>query len=570
MPYELEPRYPIVGGTLEVGYGPLAAEAAGVVPGVLAIDGPAAVDWTSFIRSLVAAIGHHNIPVQQIDVRARLRDWSEIQRRTETATLRDDPVFARAPSGTLVDLFAAPPAARQRDAVTDPRAMEQLRIVFGPGAALAAHDALWYVDLPKRVGLRAMEAGHAANLGQPPGESGTARRLMFVDWPLEDRHRRTLVTRLARYVDLREVVRPRSLRGDALRRSLAALVGAPFRTRPAFLAQPWGGRWARDVLGARDSEPNAGLGYELIAPESGVLFGDDGERIEVALDVVLAEHADEVLGAEIARRFAGAFPIRFDYLDTVGGGDLSVHCHPRDAYMREVFGLPYAQDESYYVMVTRPGARIHIGLRDDADLAAFRAAAEHSQTDAVPFAIERFVNSLPAEQHQLYLIPAGTPHGSGEGNVVLEISATPYAYSLRLYDWMRAGLDGTPRAVQLDHAFANLDPRRRGKNVASELVSKATPVRKGAGYTEHAIGRHRELFFAVNRLEIDDVAPDDTAGRFHVLNLVDGEEVLIRTESRREHRLSYAETIVVPAGIGAYSIARTGSSPAKVVKAFVA
>ena len=109
-----------------------------------------------------------------------------------------------------------------------------------------------------------------------------------------------------------------------------------------------------------------------IAPESGVLFGER-DHIEVGLDLLLAEHADDLLGAEVARRFDNAFPIRFDYLDTAGGGDLSVHCHPRDAYMREVFGLPYAQDESYYVMVTRPDARIHLGLRDDADLDAFRA-----------------------------------------------------------------------------------------------------------------------------------------------------------------------------------------------------
>jgi hypothetical protein len=230
MPYELEPRYPIVGGTLEVGYGALAAEAAAAVPGVLAIDGPATLDWASFIRSFVAAIGHHNVRVQQTDVRTRLRDWSEIQQRTEAPRLRDDPVFAKAPSGTLLDLFAALPTAGPRDAISDPRAMEPLRIVFGPGAALAAHDTLWYVDLPKRVGLRAVEAGRAANLGQPAGERGTARRLMFVDWPLEDRHRRTLVRRLARYIDLRDAERPRSLRGDALRQSLAALVGAPFRT----------------------------------------------------------------------------------------------------------------------------------------------------------------------------------------------------------------------------------------------------------------------------------------------------------------------------------------------------
>jgi mannose-6-phosphate isomerase class I len=569
MPYELEPRYPIVDGKLELGYRMLATDAAGVVPGVLAIDGPAALDWATFMRSLVAALGHHNLRVQQTDVRARLRDWTDIQERTETPALRDDPVFAKAPSGTLLDLFAALPAAGPRDAVTDPRAMEPLRIVFGPGAGLAAHDALWYADLPKRVALRAVLDGRTANLGQPPGESGTARRLMFVDWPLEDRHRRTLVSRVSRYVDLRDAEQPRSLTGVALRQSLAALVGGPFRTRPAFLAQPWGGRWARDVLGARESEPNAGLGYELIGPESGVLFGER-DHIEVALDLVLAQHADDLLGAEVAHRFDNSFPIRFDYLDTAGGGDLSVHCHPGDAYMREVFGLPYAQDESYYVMVTRPDARIHLGLRDDVDLDAFRTAAERSHADGAPFAIERFVNSLQAELHQLYLIPAGTPHGSGEGNVVLEISATPYAYSLRLYDWMRAGLDGSPRPVQLDHAFANLDTRRRMKNVTSELVPQPTPVRSGAGFAEYAIGRHPELFFAVNRLDIDDVAEDDTRGRFHVLNLVDGDEVVVRTGSGREHRLAYAETIVVPASVGVYSLKRTGRLPAKVVKAFVA
>jgi len=309
--------------------------------------------------------------------------------------------------------------------------------------------------------------------------------------------------------------------------------------------------------------------HELIAPESSVLFGER-EHIEVGLDLLLAEHADALLGIGVARRFAGSFPIRFDYLDTAGGGDLSVHCHPDDPYMREVFGLPYGQDESYYVMVTRPGARIHLGLRDDADLTAFREAAERSQANGAPFAIERFVNALPAEQHQLYLIPAGTPHGSGEGNVVLEISATPSVYSLRLYDWMRAGLDGTPRAVQLDHAFANLDTRRRGGAVARELVPGSTAIRHGAGFAEYAIGHHPDLFFAVHRLHVDDVADDDTRGRFHVLNLVDGDEVLIRTGSGREHRLAYAETIVVPAVVGAYSVVRTGRLPAKVVKAFVA
>jgi mannose-6-phosphate isomerase class I len=568
MPYDLEPRYPLAGGTVEIGYESLAADAMHV-RGTLAIDGPAALDWTRFIGSLVTALERRGVHARLLtDVRARMKQWAEIERLTETAALRHDPVFAKVPSRSMSDLFDAPPYLPPGPDVLR-FGEDGLAITHGPGAALTPHHRLWYVDLPKRLALRDAEEGRAVNLGQAPGEVGSARRTMFVDWPLEDRHRRELTPTLGRYVDLTDMERPRSLTGDVLRRSLAELVRAPFRTRPTFLPQPWGGRWANEVLGVRDGEPNAGLGYELIAPESGVLFGDR-DTVEVALDLIVSEHADALLGPEVARRFDRSFPIRFDYLDTVGGGDLSVHCHPRDAYMREVFGLPYAQDESYYVMVTRPGARIHLGLRADADLDAFREAAERSQNDGAPLAIDQFVNSFPAERHQLYLIPAGTPHGSGEGNVVLEISATPYVYSLRLYDWMRAGLDGTPRAVQLDHAFANLDTRRRGNAVAHELVPSPTAARNGAGFTEYELGRHAELFFAVHRLDVDDVASDSTNGRFHVLNLVEGDEVLLRTVTGGEHRLAYAETIVVPAIVGAYTLTRTGPGLAKVVKAFVA
>ena len=71
---------------------------------------------------------------------------------------------------------------------------------------------------------------------------------------------------------------------------------------------------------------------------------------------------------------------------------------------------------------------------------------------------DRFLLTHPAEQHRLYLIPAGTPHASGAGNVVLEISATPYLYTLRFYDWLRRDLDGELRPVHV--ASRVREPRR--------------------------------------------------------------------------------------------------------------
>jgi mannose-6-phosphate isomerase class I len=552
VPYGLEPRYPVIGGEVECGFEPL-VRVLRATRGVVAIDGPAAAPWDEFIARLRASLGD----VKTIDARVHYRDWYEIDRVTDT-TLRGDPVFATIPETPLVSLL--------RDALPDLWAFDELAIVYGPGSAHFGHDVLWYADLPKRLGLEAVVAGRARNLGQSHGDRGNARRLLFIDWPIEDRHRSEHQGRWERYLDLSDVDEPRSLSATALAATVKHLAGGPFRTRPTFLRVPWGGRWLSDELHAPGG-PKLGLGYELIAPEAGVLLG--GERpMEVALELVIAADRIAVLGTSAAT-VPAAFPLRFDYLDTAGGGDLSVHSHPGDAYMREVFGQKLAQHETYYVMVEGKDGRIFLGLRDETDIAAFRSAAEASLRDRTPLAIARFVQTVPARRHQLYLIPAGTPHGSGVGNVVLEISATPYLYSLRFYDWLREDERGELRPVQLDHAFANLVSERRGAAVPRDLVPEPIGVRKGDGYTEVAFARHAEVFFSVHRIDFDKPVLDRTGDRFHVLNLAEGEDIEIRTAAGRRHRLRYAETILLPAAVGEYELVPLTRGHRTVVKAFV-
>jgi mannose-6-phosphate isomerase class I len=553
MTYDPEPRYPLVAGEVQAGWEPLAAEVARRHTRVLAIDGPAALPWESIEASLGRAL-----QARTQDVRSAMAPWGEIQRRTASAELPGDPVFARAFEGSLSDLFNELPSLTPTNGLT---------VLFGPGSALVDHDLLWYADLPKRLALDAVQRGQAGNVGQPPGEPGSERRLLFVDWPMLDRHKRELAGHLDRYIDLSDPEAPRSIEGNALRRSLAALAVRPFRTRPTFLPGPWGGQWLRRVLGVETDAPNLAWSYELITPESGLLLGDS-EPAEVGFELLMAEHAQRVLGTEVAERFGQSFPIRFDYLDTLDGGHLSIQCHPSETYMRETFGLPYTQHETYYVMVTTPGAKIFLGLREDVDLLAFEADAELAEQPGEEFEPERYLQTQPAKQHRLYLIPAGTPHASGAGNVVLEISATPYLYTLRFYDWLRQDLDGSLRPVHLRHAFSNLDLRRRGRSV-HELMPEPSVIRNGSGWSELALGRSPELFFAVHRLDFEDEVADDTDGRFHALNLTAGDEIEVETATGAVHPLSYAETIVIPAAVGEYRLRRTRSGPCKVVKAFV-
>jgi mannose-6-phosphate isomerase class I len=560
--YEADPCH-VIAGVVGIGY---RSAVSVLAPGsVLAVDGPSAAGWDLIAAEICDALAAREVATKLIDMREHFAAWPDILALTASAELEHDPDFAPLSQAGLADFFTAAPAAEAvPNAVT---------VVFGPGAALVSHDQLWYADLPKRYAEAEITAGTGRNLGQPAGAGqGTTRRLFYIDWPVLDRHRDTVAADVDLWLDTQDPRAPAWLTGPALREALSGLAAQPFRTRPTFNTTSWGGHWAQEQLGFNPKAPNTALGYELIAPESGILLSDrSGARIEIPLQALVALYPEEVLGTGVHATFGTSFPIRFDYLDTVGGGNLSVHCHPQSDYMQRVFGWPYTQHETYYMMVGGAGRRVFLGLRQDADLEAFRREADRAVHDGVPFDIERYVQAFPAGQHQLFLIPAGTPHGSGEGNVVLEISATPYLYSLRFYDWLRKDGEGRQRPVHVGHAFENLNPDRSGDAVSRDLVQQPRTVRSGEGWREDLIGQLPEMFFEVRRFELaaDAVANDATDHRFHVLNVVAGEGLLLETDSGHSYVLAYAETLTIPASVGAYHVRAVGTEPVRYVKAFV-
>lgn len=522
------------------------------------------LDWQALVTCVADALHRVGVSVDVVDMREFVVSWEEVLRRTASAQrLKDDRDFATLAAGSVRDLFdRLPVPSRQRD---------RLVMIVGPGAALADHDVLWYADLPKRHAEAAVASGTGQNLGQP-SDAGrpSARRLFYVDWPMTDRHRDALALRIDCWIDMRDSANPSWATGPELRRSLRTLSAQPFRTRPVFNTTPWGGHWAQTELGFNPDAQNTALGYELIAPESGLLVGTADAAIEVPLQLLISLHPTEILGSHVRELFGTSFPIRFDYLDTVGGGNLSVHCHPGAKDMAEVFGWPYPQHETYYVMVGGEERVIYLGLRADASLEEFQRCAYQADKYGVEFDIGRFVQTFPADQHQLFMVPAGTPHGSGAGNVVLEISATPYLYSLRFYDWLRRDNDGTQRPVHVEHAFRNLNRDRRGHAVSHDLVQQPRITLRGDGWHEELLGTLPELFFEVRRLTIgrDAQACRQTGDRFHILNLVDGDQVMIHW-SGGSHHLSYAETIVIPAEVGSYRVVASSRSPARIVQAVV-
>lgn len=565
--YEPRPHYRAVQGAVGRGW---QAAAATLASGqrCLAVDGPASLDWAATIRDVTAATStHFGGPVKTIDMRTAGREWAEIVRLTRSPDLAEDPDFEHLAMGALSELLR--PELLTRPEIAAAGAL----LIIGPGAAaVPGVRTLWWADLPKRYAEQAVARGTGRNLFAPDQVLATTKRLFYIDWPLLDRHRDEHIDEVDLWLDLQDPTDPTWLPGDVLRATVRSLAQQPIRTLPTFNSTPWGGQWARRNLGHNPDGPNTALGYELIAPESGVLVGENADRaVEIPFQLLAALAPVDLLGDEVHRQFGTSFPIRFDYLDNVDGGNLSVHCHPQPDYMREVFGWPYTQHETYYVMVGGERNVIFLGLREGASPSNFHKAAHGAHAEGLPFDITEFVQTFPAEEHQLFLIPAGAPHGSGSGNVVLEVSATPYLYSLRFYDWLRRDATDRQRPVHVDHAFANLDPTRSGQAIADQLVQSPRLLTSGTGWHEDLIGRLPDMFFEVHRLELDAsaVAPQHTEGRFHVLTLVEGDQVEIVTERGHRHGLGYAETIAIPAAVGHYSVQCADNRSARLVKALV-
>jgi mannose-6-phosphate isomerase class I len=561
--YDIYPCHPIGPGKIEVGYEALTRALRGQRQVIL--DGYGGVLWERFRARLGKALEREGREVRWHPVSAAMHSEEEINALVEPFLGGNDPLFGTRCTKEMAELFEP---GRLEGIRPDPEA--DLNVIYGPGAALAGWEgALLYVEAPKNEIQFRSRAGSVTNLGmgEPSDSKSMYKRFYFVDWPLLERHKAGLSGRVDLFIDEQRPEEPALIMGEDLRAGLQTIARNYFRARPWFEPGPWGGQWMRErIPGLPQDVPNYAWSFELIVPENGLLLESDGVLLEVSFDWLMYREARQVLG-EYADRFGYEFPIRFDFLDTMEGGNLSVQVHPRPKFIREHFGETYTQDETYYILDCKPGARVYLGFREDIDPAAFRAALERSFQEGVPIEIDRFVHSVPSHKHDLFLIPHGTIHGSGEDNLVLEISATPYIFTFKMYDWLRLDLSGEPRPLNIERAFENLYFHRKGAWVEENLVPEPRLLEQGEGWARYHLPTHRDHFYEVYREEFEGEVELETRGSPHVLSLVEGPSVLLETAGGGRRRFDYAETFVVPAGAGSYRLVNEGETPVKVVRA---
>ena len=506
-------------------------------------------------------------PALVVDAAKSMRSPAEVDALVAPFLGGDDPVF-----GFMADLalpqFFEPERLRTRQQQVEAVAAGVV-LVVGCGARLVAHgDLLVYADLARWEAQNRFRRNETGNLGAEDRSLGTGRRYkraFFVDWRVCDRWKRPLIAEWDFVLDTNSPRQPKLADGDAVRRGLRHAVTRPFRVVPFFDPAPWGGQWMKEVCALDRSAPNYGWCFDCVPEENSLLLQFGNVPFELpAIDLVF-DQPRALLGEAVHARFGAEFPIRFDLLDTMGGGNLSFQVHPLTEYMQRHFGLRYTQDESYYLLDTAPGASVYLGLREGVDRAAMARELAAAQAGGAPFEPARYANQWLATQHDHYLIPAGTVHCSGANAMVLEISATPYIFTFKLWDWARLGLDGRPRPIHLEHGLANLQWDRTTEWTRQELVNRIEPLGGGAGWREERTGLHATEFIETRRHWFTQTVPHDTRGGVHVLNLVQGEEAIVESPAGvfAPFVVHYAETFIVPAAAGAYTLRPHGAGAAE-------
>lgn len=562
--YAIYPSHPLEDGTIYNGYEPLAQWI--IQQKTVVIDGYVGNFWSRIIDELTLAFKTQGTEVNWYVMDDFLKPEATIEKLVQPFLGAEDSVWGTKTSLQLADFY-------QMDALAalKPNPDFPVNILIGTGAALSGWGAaMIYIDLPKNELQHRMNAGSITNLGKSSPEKPAAmyKRFYFVDWVVCNQHKASILRRADVLADGQGIDWITWAYAPDMINGLKGLTQSVFRPRPWFTPGSWGGQWLMEhIPQISPEEPNYAWSFELIAPENGLVFERNGVRLEVSFDCLMILAGAQVLGKHHAR-FGNAFPIRFDFLDTFDGGNLSIQCHPSLPYIQERFGEVLTQDETYYMLDCAPDAKVYLGFQDDIDPAAFRQELEHSLANDTEVAIEQYVQSFSAKKHDLYLIPNGTIHSSGRNNLVLEISATPYIFTFKMYDWLSKDLNGDPRPINIEHAFNNLRFDRKGQRVPQELIAKPYVLEQGAGWKTIHLPTHAAHFYDVHRIEFENEVTVQTRQACHVMMLVEGTEIRVRIGDR-ETVFQYAETFVIPAAVSRYTLINTSGTTAKVVKAFV-
>jgi len=480
-------------------------------------------------------------------------------------SLTDDRVFGFMSHKKIDTYFDDEKIQTIRDELDD--VAEGVILIYGVGASLITKaDILIYCDLA-RWEIQTRYKNGAPNWNTDNSDApflSKYKQGFFLEWRFADKHKQDVWKQMDYVLDTNVANSPNMITAVAFFQGLSQVVSQPFRVVPYFDPGVWGGQWMKSVCSLPEDKENYAWSFDGVPEENSLCMVYGDIKVEIpSIDLVFFE-PQQLLGERVHGRFGAEFPIRFDLLDTMGGQNLSLQVHPLTEYIQQNFGMNYTQDESYYILDTDESedTYVYLGLKENIEPTKMIEDLKNAQIGGGSFPAEKYVNKIKVKKHDHILIPAGTVHCSAFNTMVLEISATPYIFTFKLFDWDRIGLDGLPRPIHIGHGEKSIQWDRDTKWVHENLINNFTVLEETDELTVTKTGLHERESIETVTHRSSKKAFHNTNASVNMLNLVEGAEAIVEspTNAFDAFIVHYAETFIIPACVDTYTITPHGKS----------
>lgn len=549
--------------------------------GLLIVDGYMTADIESFARSIYAFASADRI----IDVKSLFRSKEEIDALIADCLPEDretDPrlIYGKLYPGEIEDFLDK----TKIDEFLISANSDQKIILFGNGSLINKFtdvaEAKVFIDMtPKDTGLRINNSRYI-NIGNEEecDFEVMTRRAYFIDVELITKIRRHAVkNKLIDYYILENYKEHFIyINQTAFQQILERTSSQPIRPKPLYIEGVWGGQFIKKLRHIPDDVvEKVSWAFEFIPTEASVAFEIDSHYLDIPFLTIMDAVGEKLVGKELYSRFNGYFPIRFNYDDTWhSDGNMSIQCHPNDEMARRIHGDYGGQSEAYYVVTTGHNARTYLGFKAGTDSREFLHLCRQSEStgDLVPY--QKYINGLKSKPGLQVFIPAGTVHGSGRNQVVLELGTlTINAYTYKIYDYSRIDSDGRPRPIHSKLAEEALVFDRDENWVKENVAIDPVLYDEQQDFKEYIVGRHDLMYFETHKINLNTggTYQGENDNGFCVLTIVDGEKAEIRSKKDRgdNYLAKYLDVVLVPAAIKDYEVKNQGKQPLVLHKAFV-
>lgn len=559
------------------------------LPCTVALDGYFGAEWGPLVSELVQQLHARGLTAETIDTRElyQPRAWMEklIERYTES-----DPTLGMACTDKRLEELLDPRLVKEAE-----KKIKRLKrqktdklaaiLCHGIGAAsrglYSVYDQICFYDVGRvAVTMRKF----AQTLREPylkePAEVSWKKEMYFY-YHILDKYRQELMPKMTYYIDGNDAKQPKLIPRSVYDQITRALSEQPLKFRRFMQPGNWGGLHHSRYFNLPELK-NCAWDTTFYGPKNTLMIDIGiGDYLEIPFLNIQNQYSEQVVGPYLTRKFPGLLPM----IACIDDGyfprpvhhersNMPIHLHPDGRYARKQFNERLGRYETYYIVEAYENANTMLGLRQNADAEDFKQKILDADNNKIKFDWTQYVKTWPSSAGDLYLIPAGTIHGTGGHQMILEMDTCPSntgtEYSFFLYDFLRPSWDddkkdfcAPPVKLQIKHGFNQARWYRREDWVREHLLAKPRILRQGDDWSEDQYSSYGPMPFHVGRLHFKREITADTEGRFcHLVVLTKGDRVLIQSKQHPERQimLDWIQFALIPAGFGEYVCRNIGTS----------